>query len=238
MVGLFFEIMKIVVLTGAGISAESGIATFRDANGLWEGHDMYAVASPEGWRRDQELVLEFYNQRRKQAMGVKPNAGHKALVELEKYFDVTVITQNIDNLQEQAGSSHVLHLHGQLFQCKSTLDDSLIYDMDHWELKKGDKCDRGSQLRPNVVWFGEPVPMMEPAIREAMSADIFIVVGTSLVVYPAASLVDFVPDDAPIYVVDPSLPAVRNRPQLHLYEERATTGMPKIVGQIIEKYIN
>lgn len=226
-----------MVLTGAGISAESGINTFRDKDGLWEGHDIYEVASPEGWRRNPELVLEFYNERRKQAKDVKPNAGHYGLAELEKYFDVTIITQNVDNLHEQAGSTNVVHLHGQLFQSKSTLDDSLILDMSHWELNIGDKCPRGSQLRPNVVWFGEPVPMIEVAINEAAKADIFLIVGTSLLVYPAAALMDFVDDHIPKYIIDPKLPAVRTRKNLVLMEDKATVGVPKIVKELVKKYV-
>ena len=221
------------MLTGAGISAESGIATFRDANGLWEGHDMYAVATPEGWRRDRELVLEFYNQRRKQAKDVKPNAGHRALVDLENKYDVTIITQNIDNLHEQAGSSKVIHLHGQLFQSRSTLDDSLVYDMDHWELKIGDKCEKGSQLRPNVIWFGEPVPLMDIAVEQAAGSDIFIVIGTSLMVYPAASLIDFVADEVPKYIVDKKIPEVTNRPNLIQIEAKATEGVPRLVKKLL-----
>lgn len=227
---------KIVVLTGAGISAESGIKTFRDADGLWEGHDVMEVATPQGWRRNPELVLEFYNQRRKQAAGVKPNAGHLGLAKLEKDYDVTIITQNVDNLHEQAGSSKVIHLHGQLFQCKSTLDDKLVYDMEGWQLKMGDKCERGSQLRPNVVWFGEPVPMIEVAMEEAMNAEIFIVVGTSLLVYPAASLLDFVSDEAPKYIVDPNLPAINPRHNMVMIEENATTGVKKVIDELKEKH--
>src|SRR5690554_1597945 len=151
---------KLVVLTGAGISAESGIQTFRDSNGLWEGHDVMTVASPEGWRKNPELVLEFYNQRRKDCLKAQPNPAHLGLAELEKDFDVTIITQNVDPLHEKAGSTKVIHLHGELFKSQSTLDSSLVYEMDHWELKPGDKCAKGSQLRPFIVWFGEAVPMM------------------------------------------------------------------------------
>jgi NAD-dependent deacetylase len=227
---------KLVVLTGAGISAESGIATFRDANGLWEGHDVMEVASPQGWRKNPELVLDFYNQRRKNARQVAPNPGHLALVELEKDFDVTIITQNVDNLHERAGSSHVIHLHGSLFQSRSTLDERLVYEMEGWELKLGDKCERGSQLRPNIVWFGEMVPLMEVAAKEAMRADVFLVVGTSLVVYPAAGLVNFVPDEAPIYVIDPNLPEMAPRAGLHLIEAKAGEALPKLVPELVERY--
>lgn len=227
---------KIVVLSGAGISAESGIATFRDANGLWEGHDVYSVATPQGWRSNPELVLEFYNQRRRQAMDIEPNAGHKALAELERHFDVTVITQNIDNLHEKAGSTKVIHLHGQLFQCRSTLNDQ-VFDMDYWELNIGDKCPGGSQLRPNVVWFGEPVPMMEQAINITAEADVFIVVGTSMVVYPAASLIDFVAEEVPKYIIDPVIPEVRLIPNLNLVEAKATVGVPAVAKQLVEMVV-
>ena len=171
---------KIVVLTGAGISAESGIRTFRDSDGLWEEHRVEDVATYEAWQRDQALVLNFYNQRRKQLYEVKPNAGHLALVELEKKYDVRIITQNVDDLHEQAGSTKVLHLHGELKKVRSTVDESLVYDLEGWELKKGDLCEKGSQLRPHIVWFGEAVPMIEPAMELSAEADIFIVIGTSL----------------------------------------------------------
>ncbi|MBB6610040.1 NAD-dependent deacylase [Pontibacter sp. Tf4] len=228
---------KLVVLTGAGISAESGIATFRDANGLWEGYDVMEVASPQGWRKNPELVLDFYNQRRKNAADVKPNAGHTLLAELEKHFDVRIITQNVDDLHERAGSTNVIHLHGKLFESRSTLDEKLVYPITGWELKKGDKCERGSQLRPNIVWFGEPVPLMEKAIEETLQADIFLVVGTSLVVYPAAGLVDLVPEDVPVFVVDPNLPQMRKRPNLYLIEDKASTGMAQVKQILLEKYL-
>lgn len=227
---------KLVVLTGAGISAESGIATFRDANGLWEGHDVMEVASPQGWRKNQELVLDFYNQRRKNAHSVQPNPAHLALADLEQDFDVRIITQNVDDLHERAGSSNVIHLHGKLFESRSTLDPNLVYPIEGWELKKGDKCERGSQLRPNIVWFGEPVPMMEKAIEETLQSDIFLVVGTSLVVYPAAGLVDFVATEVPIFVVDPNLPSMRVRTNTFRYEEKASTGMQKIAQILRQEY--
>lgn len=227
---------RLVVLTGAGISAESGIATFRDADGLWEGHDVMEVASPQGWRKNPALVLNFYNERRKNAHEVKPNAGHLALASLEQDFDVRIITQNVDDLHERAGSSHVIHLHGKLFESRSTLDPQLIYTMKGWELNLGDKCERGSQLRPNIVWFGEPVTLMDKAIEEALSADIFLVAGTSLVVYPAAGLVHYVPEEVPVFVVDPKMPDLPRRPNLHLYEENASTGMPKVAALLREKY--
>ncbi|AHM58617.1 silent information regulator protein Sir2 [Flammeovirgaceae bacterium 311] len=232
------EKKKVVVLTGAGISAESGIPTFRDSNGLWEGHNVEDVATPEAWTRNQELVLEFYNQRRKAARDVKPNAGHTALADLEKHFRVTIITQNIDNLHEKAGSSKVLHLHGELFKSRSTADESLLYDITDWELKLGDCCEKGSQLRPHVVWFGEAVPMMEPAIAETAEADIFMVVGTSMQVYPAASLLYYVDDHIPKYIIDPRLPLVHPRPNLFLLEEKASVGVPKVCRELIEKLSN
>jgi NAD-dependent deacetylase len=225
---------KLVVLTGAGISAESGLATFRDANGLWEGHDVMEVASPQGWRKNPELVLDFYNQRRKSAHQVQPNPGHLALADLEKDFEVTIITQNVDNLHERAGSSRVIHLHGSLFQSRSTLDEHLVYDMEGWELNLGDKCEKGSQLRPNIVWFGELVPLMEEAMRQVMLADVFLVVGTSLVVYPAAGLVHYVPDDTPIYVIDPHLPEMPSKPNLHLIEAKAGEALPSLAEELVK----
>ena len=219
---------KLVVLSGAGISAESGIPTFRDSNGLWEGYDVMQVATPEGWAADPALVLEFYNQRRKKALEVKPNRGHEILAELEKNFDVTVVTQNVDNLHERAGSSHVIHLHGSLFESRSTKDESLVYPIKGWELNLGELCEKGSQLRPNIVWFGEMVPLIEVAARHASQADIFLVVGTSMVVYPAAGLIDYVPYDAPKFVVDPNVPGVSHIPHVNIIQEKAGTGMEKL----------
>lgn len=231
------KMKKLVALTGAGISAESGIKTFRDAGGLWEGHDVMDVASPEGWRKDQELVLDFYNQRRKQALTVKPNIGHLTLADLEKDFEVSIVTQNIDNLHEKAGSSKVIHLHGELFKVRSSVDEHLIYDLDGWELKAGDICEKGFQLRPHVVWFGEAVPMMEIAIKEALEADIFLVIGTSLLVYPAAGLMDFVSDEVPKFLVDPNLPDIRPYKNLQMFEEPASTGVAKVAEILRERYI-
>ena len=224
---------KIVVLSGAGISAESGIATFRDSNGLWENHRIEDVATPQGWEANRQLVLDFYNQRRKQALSVEPNAGHYALARLEQFYNVTIITQNVDGLHEKAGSTQVLHLHGELSKSRSSVDESLVYAIDGWEIKPGDVCEKGSQLRPHIVWFGESVPMMETAIDVALTADIFIVVGTSLVVYPAAGLVDFIPQTVPIYVVDPNLPEIKPRPNLTLIGEPASTGMTQLVDKLI-----
>ncbi|HWA32919.1 MAG TPA: NAD-dependent deacylase [Cyclobacteriaceae bacterium] len=219
---------KLVALTGAGISAESGIPTFRDSGGLWEGYRVEDVATPEGWHKDKALVLDFYNQRRKKALEVSPNRGHEILAELEKDFDVTIVTQNVDNLHERAGSSRVIHLHGSLFESRSTLDESLVYPIKGWELKIGDKCEKGSQLRPNIVWFGEMVPMMEVAAGIAQQADIFLVVGTSMVVYPAAGLIDYVSSDVPKYIVDPNVPSLRSVPNLHFIAEKASCGMEKV----------
>jgi NAD-dependent deacetylase len=224
---------RIVVLSGAGISAESGIATFRDANGLWEGHDVMEVASPEGWRKNPALVLDFYNQRRKNGLHAKPNDGHLALARLEEKYNVVIVTQNVDNLHERAGSTNVIHLHGELFKSRSTLDPSLVYEMEGWELNLGDHCEKGSQLRPHIVWFGESVPLMETAVMEAALADYFIVVGTSLAVYPAASLIDYVDDAVPKYVVDVHIPPVRKRPNLHLIEEKASVGLTRLADELM-----
>ena len=219
---------KLIVLTGAGISAESGIATFRDSGGLWEGHKVEDVATPEGWKRNSEMVLDFYNQRRKKALDVKPNKGHEILAELEKSFQVTVITQNVDNLHERAGSTNVIHLHGSLFESRSTRNPALVYPIKGWKLNLGDTCELGSQLRPNIVWFGEAVPMMEVATDIASGADIFLVVGTSMVVYPAAGLIDYVPDRVKKYVVDPKKPDILHVPNLEFIAEKASTGMQKV----------
>lgn len=218
---------KLVVLTGAGVSAESGLATFRDAGGLWEGHRVEDVATPEAWKRNPGLVLEFYNQQRRHALESKPNQAHKILAELERSFDVVIITQNVDDLHERAGSTHVVHLHGKLFESRSSLDESLVYPVKGWELKLGDRCERGSQLRPNIVWFGEMVPMMDTALRTATTADLFLVVGTSLMVYPAAGLVDFVPRGVPKYIIDPKAPQVADNSDVIFIEEKATTGMAR-----------
>ena len=228
---------KIVALTGSGISSESGIKTFRESGGLWEGYDVMEVATPEGWTRNRELVLEFYNQRRKQALDAKPNNGHLVLAELEKSFNVSVITQNVDNLHEKAGSSNIFHLHGELFKSRSTVDETLIYDIEGWELNLGDKCDKGSQLRPHIVWFGELVPMMDIAVQEALTADIFLVVGTSMVVYPAAGLIDYIKEDTPKFIIDPNMPDVYPKDNLHLIEEKATTGMEKVKDILLTDYL-
>jgi len=230
------ERKHLVVLTGAGISAESGIPTFRDSGGLWEGHDVMEVASPQGWEKDPELVLDFYNQRRKAALKVQPNHGHRILKELEEHFNVTIITQNVDHLHERAGSSKVFHLHGELFKSRSTLDPNLVYDIEGWELNLGDTCEKGSQLRPDVVWFGEMVPMMDLAMEEAMKADIFLVVGTSLIVYPVAGILNFIPDQIPKFIVNPNMPEIVERPNLHLIEETGSVGLPIVRDELIRNY--
>ncbi len=229
---------RLVVLTGAGISAESGIPTFRDSGGLWEGFRVEEVATPEGWHKNKELVLDFYNQRRKKALEVKPNRGHEVLAELEKDFEVTVVTQNVDNLHERAGSNNVMHLHGSLFESRSTLDESLVYPINGWELNIGDKCEKGSQLRPNIVWFGEMVPMMDVAAKIASQADIFLIVGTSMVVYPAAGLIDYVGRDVPKFIIDPNVPEVRKSPNLYFIPEKASTGMEKVKMRLLKDYNN
>jgi NAD-dependent deacetylase len=227
---------KLVVLSGAGISAESGIPTFRDSDGLWEGYDVMEVATPEGWQKNPGLVLEFYNQRRKRALEVKPNRGHEILAELEKHFDVTVVTQNVDNLHERAGSSHVIHLHGSLFESRSCKDESLIYPVNGWELNLGEKCEKGSQLRPNIVWFGEMVPLMDVAASYAAKADVFLVVGTSMVVYPAASLIHYVPMETMKFVVDPKLPDIGQLPYLKMIQDKASTGMEVVKKELLEMF--
>lgn len=225
---------KIVILTGAGISAESGVKTFRDAGGLWEGHDVMEVASPQGWKKNRPLVLDFYNQRRKQALEVEPNEGHKALVDLESKFNVVIITQNVDDLHERAGSKNVKHLHGELFKVRSTLDESLVYDLKGWELKEGDLCEKGSQLRPHIVWFGEMVPMMEEAIQEVIQADLFIVIGTSMQVYPAASLIDYVGEDVPKYLIDPNTQLSSSYHNLKIISKKGSEGVPLVVQELLD----
>jgi NAD-dependent deacetylase len=194
---------KVVVFTGAGISAESGIKTFRDSNGLWENYRIEDVATPEAWRNNPVLVQTFYNERRKQLLEVEPNAAHVALVELEKYYKVNIITQNVDDLHERAGSKNVLHLHGELRKSRSTVNPALVYPIKDWELKMGDKCALGSQLRPHIVWFGEMVPEMDHAIAITQFADILIVIGSSLQVYPAAGLLQYAQPDIEKFLIDP-----------------------------------
>ncbi len=224
---------NIVVFTGAGTSAESGLGTFRDSGGLWEKYDVYEIATPEAWRTNPNLVQEFYNERRKQVMAAKPNAAHIAVAKLEEQYDVTVITQNVDDLHERAGSSNVVHLHGEIIKSQSSLDPSLVYDIEGWELKDGDKCEKGSQLRPHVVWFGEPVPMMEQASLIVEMADIFLVVGTSLNVYPAAGLIDVVDPAVPKYVIDPKEVSVSGIDNVTVYKEKASIGVPMLAEKLL-----
>ncbi|MEX0965992.1 MAG: NAD-dependent deacylase [Bacteroidia bacterium] len=224
---------KVVILTGAGISAESGVPTFRDSDGLWEGHDVMEVASPQGWAKNQELVLDFYNQRRRNIGTVQPNAAHIALAKLEEKFDVTVITQNIDNLHERGGSGNVLHLHGEITKVSSCDYPDLVYDIGTKDICVGDTCERGSQLRPFVVWFGEPVPKIEEAMEISAAADIFIVVGTSMAVYPAAGLIGYVPNEARKFVIDRVTPSIGHYPNLEVLEGKASEKVPMLVKQLL-----
>lgn len=231
---------KIVVLTGAGISAESGLKTFRDADGLWEGHDVMQVASPQGFRENPALVLDFYNQRRKQLLNVAPNEAHKKLATLDHYFDTTIITQNIDDLHERAGSSKVVHLHGELLKVRSskashTSDETVI----EWakDVNLGDTCKNGHQLRPHIVWFGEQVPLLKEAIQITSKADILIIIGTSMQVYPAASLVDYIAYNTPIYFIDPK-PSIQKNDfnNLTIVKETAVNGVPQLVLNLIANF--
>jgi len=228
---------RIVVLSGAGISAESGLRTFREMGGLWEEYDVMEVASPQAWHKNPELVMRFYNERRKQLYNAQPNNGHKALVELEDKFIVNIVTQNVDDLHERAGSSSVLHLHGELKKSRSQIDYNLIYDIDGWELKFGDKCEKGSQLRPHIVWFGEEVPALDKAIPIVADADILIIVGTSLNVYPAAGLVNYAPSDCHLYLVDPNTIDSRINNKVTFIQKNAGEGLPLLVKKLIESYI-
>lgn len=215
---------KLVVLTGAGISAESGLRTFRDSDGLWEGYQVTDVATPRAWRKNPQLVLDFYNERRKNVAEAMPNAAHTGLAALEKDFDVTIITQNIDDLHERGGSTRVLHLHGEIFKMRSERDESLIYEI-RGDINLGDTAGDGAQLRPHIVWFEEPVPMIGQAVRVVYGADLFVVVGTSLIVYPAAGLINYVSPDTPKYIVDKKIPYTSPMPNLTLIEKPATEGV-------------
>ncbi|MBO9594531.1 MAG: NAD-dependent deacylase [Niabella sp.] len=219
---------KLVVLTGAGISAESGIQTFRDSDGLWEGYDVMEVASPEGWAKNPGLVLDFYNMRRKNVADVQPNAAHYGLAALETTYEVHIITQNIDDLHERGGSTRVLHLHGEILKMRSERVHKPSYEIRD-DIRLGDLAPDGSQLRPDIVWFGEAVPMIAPASRLAAEADIFVVIGTSLLVYPAAGLIDYVAAGVPKYIIDKSIPALRQLPNLHTIEKPATEGVKELM---------
>ena len=228
---------KVCILTGAGISAESGIKTFRDADGLWEGHDVQQVASPQGWTQDMDLVLDFYNKRRAQLKDVKPNLGHTDLKRLESKYNTVIITQNVDNLHERAGSSNIIHLHGELTKVRSIKSRELIYKWDN-DLNRGDLCEEGHQLRPHIVWFGEQVPMLETAINEIVDCDVCMVIGTSMQVYPAASLVSYLPKHAQVFYIDPQpalnyeLNSISSR--LEVIKEKATVGVPVIVDRLLK----
>lgn len=221
---------RIVVFTGAGVSAESGIKTFRDSDGLWENYRIEEVATPEAWRKNNELVLEFYNARRRQVISAQPNPAHLALVRLEEKYDVFVVTQNIDDLHERAGSQKVLHLHGEIMKSRSTVDPRLVYDIKGSELTLGDKCEKGSQLRPHIVWFGEMVPALPEAAKIVSTADIFMVIGTSLVVYPAASLVNYAPEHSEKYYIDPAAGPISD---FNIVQEKAGTGVPELVDRLM-----
>ena len=225
---------NLVILSGAGMSAESGIRTFRDSDGLWEEYEVTDVATPEAWNRNMPLVLRFYNERRKQLGSARPNTGHTGVASLEKFFNVHVITQNIDDLHERAGSTKVVHLHGELTKARSSKDPDLLYDIGYKDINEGDKCEKGSQLRPHVVWFGEAVPMMDEAVRITESADIFVVIGTSLAVYPAAGLVNFVRRDIPLFLIDPKeVPLYFDR-KIEVIREKASRGVEILTKKLME----
>jgi NAD-dependent deacetylase len=225
---------NLIILTGAGMSSESGIRTFRDSGGLWEEYDVNEVATPMAWLKNRDLVLRFYNERRSQLAACKPNAGHFGIAALEKYFNVHVITQNIDNLHERAGSAKVLHLHGELTKARSTADPSLVYDIGYKDIKPGDFCEKGSQLRPHIVWFGEAVPNMDEAVKITSTADIFAVIGSSLNVYPAAGLIDYAPKKTSLWLIDPNdvyVPVYRN---VEVIKEPATKGVEILTKRLME----
>lgn len=217
----------IVVLSGAGISAESGLKTFRDSDGLWMGYKVEDVATPGAFEKDPQLVLDFYNERRRDVAAAKPNAAHTGLAALEKEFDVTIITQNIDDLHERGGSSRVLHLHGEIFKMRSVADEQTVYEI-RGDITVGDTDKKGSQLRPFIVWFEEPVPMIEKAVRVLQDCDYFVVVGTSLQVYPAASLLHYAPPFLPKFIIDKKIPAINSYPNLHIIEKPATEGVEEL----------
>lgn len=219
---------NIVILTGAGISAESGIQTFRDAGGLWEGHNIYDVATPEAWIKNPTLVLDFYNKRRAQLLQCNPNDAHKGLVKLEKKYKVDIITQNVDDLHERAGSKNVLHLHGELKKSRSTIDENLIYNCEN-DINIGDLCEKNSQLRPHIVWFGEDVPMIEIATELVKKADVFVVIGTSMVVYPAAGLINYSPPNIPIFIIDPNIPEILKTSNMQFIKKTATSGVENLL---------
>jgi NAD-dependent deacetylase len=224
---------KLIVLTGAGMSAESGIRTFREAGGLWEEYDVTEVASPMGWWKNRDLVLRFYNERRRQLAACEPNEGHKGVAALEKYFDVDVITQNIDNLHERAGSTKILHLHGELTKARSTVDPALVYDIGYTDINPGDNCEKRSQLRPHIVWFGEAVPMMDEAVRITEKADIFVVIGSSLNVYPAAGLIEYAPRNTSVWLIDPNEVVIPANHKVEVIKEKASEGVRILTNKLV-----
>ena len=228
--------MNIVVFTGAGISAESGLKTFRGENGLWEGYRVQDVATPDAWSRNPELVQDFYNIRRKAVREAQPNDAHKAIAQLEEKHEVTVVTQNIDDLHERAGSTNIIHLHGLITKSQSSLDPNLIYDIDGDQIKMGQFCEKKSQLRPHVVWFGEPVPMMSLAIEICKTANMLLIIGTSLQVYPAAGLINYVPYQAEKILIDPNAAILNQQNKMILnISEKASTGVPKLVAKLLNR---
>jgi NAD-dependent deacetylase len=226
---------NLIILTGAGMSSESGIRTFRESGGLWEEYDVTEVASPMGWWKNRDLVLRFYNERRTQLARCEPNAGHRGIALLEKHFNVHIITQNIDNLHERAGSTKVLHLHGELTKARSTADSSLIYDIGYKEINPGDVCEKGSQLRPHIVWFGEAVPMLDEAIEITSTAEIFVVIGSSLNVYPAAGLIQYAPENASLWLIDPNEVSVPVNMKVEVIREPASKGVEILTARLMEQ---
>lgn len=227
---------KLIVLTGAGISAESGISTFRGSGGLWEKFDVQEIASIDGWYKNPELVQRFYNERRKQLADVEPNAAHRILAELEKDFDVTIITQNVDNLHERGGSTKIVHLHGELTKARSFNDPNLIIDIGYRAIEHGEKASDGSVLRPHIVWFGEMVPLIETATKIVSKADILVIIGTSLNVYPAAGLINYAPQNIPVFLIDPEEVSYYGR-KINVIKEKATTGMEKLKEMLMNNNI-
>ena len=227
---------NLVVLTGAGMSAESGLKTFREMGGLWEQYEVTEVATPEAFERNPELVMRFYNERRKQLLETEPNMGHIGLADLEKYFNIQIVTQNVDDLHERAGSSNILHLHGELIKARSTGDSSLVSTIDGWELKIGDKCEKGSQLRPHIVWFGEAVPNIEKAVPILKNADILVIIGTSMQVYPAASLMHYAPAETPVFLIDPNETALGYNENITFLKMGAGEGVSKL-KELLSHYV-
>lgn len=225
---------RLIILTGAGMSSESGIRTFRESGGLWEEYDVNEVATPMAWQKNRDLVLRFYNERRRQLADCKPNEGHYGLAELEKHFDVHIITQNIDNLHERAGSSKILHLHGELTKARSTVDPTLVYDIGYKDINPGDTCEKKSQLRPHIVWFHEDVPTLADAVQITGQADIFVVIGSSLNVYPAAGLINYTPENASLWLIDPLEVAIPGSRRVEVIKEKASEGVAILTERLLE----